>query len=112
MTEDEKVVRGAWTKTWAANTYYPGTAWEIYIYLGENEKKIITGINEADAWSAARKFTDGRKEEIRKLEADIKWATDARIVGPTSGYDMDAKRRTIARLESLLSAAKKGMKHD
>jgi hypothetical protein len=59
-------------------------------------------------WFAAAEFTRQREEEIRRLRADIKWTTDARIVGPTLEYDMDSKRRTLARLQRDLTALLKG----
>jgi hypothetical protein len=73
-----------------------GTIPSVYLSIDENLSFV--------GWAAAYAFTKQREQEIAEIEADIKWATDARIVGSVDGYDMDSKRRTLARLNRELHA--------
>jgi aspartate/tyrosine/aromatic aminotransferase len=77
MTEDEQIVRKAWK--WAqvrlANPFegFAKGKWVARLSCCHSQ----TGFNsEAEAWSAARAFTEERREQIRCLESEIEDVQD------------------------------------
>ena len=110
MTAEEQV-RAAWEHICAANTYYPGTAWTIFIYnpLVNGERttlKAITGISKRDAWQAALAFTQQRLKEIAEIEEEIAWMNR---VG-NEGFNMKAELFTWQRILSRLTAQRDELK--
>ena len=83
MLKDEEWVRTRWKNLRAANTYYPGTAWEIFFYVAKDfledkdgwksgscaRIKTITGVNLKDAWKNARKWLEQRLRKFSDLES-------------------------------------------
>ena len=100
--EQEAYVRARWKRVYFAH--------RRVIAAFDGDELILGG-----DYAAAYDFTVAREEEIRQLEADITWATDARIDGrsrlayDTIGAVADAKRRILARLQRDLEALTKGM---
>jgi hypothetical protein len=107
MTDAEKRVRAAW-----ANVVIDGS-WErknLCVCVCSGDSLLGSGETLDEAFAAALAFTEARLEEIKKMEAVIQWASDARIVGSVKGYDVDSKRHTIIRLEAFRDDLKQGMK--
>ena len=111
----EKAVRDAWEAVCAANTYYPGTAWTIFIYnpLVNGERttlKAITGLTKHEAWQAALDFTRKRKQEIAEMEEEIAWMTRVGNEGFNVKAELFTWQRILSRLTAQRDELRKGMR--
>ena len=114
MNEDEKYVRSKW-KTLTVhfgpgNPHEKPSTWLCYVCADcETYEKMLSGCKAGEAWSAARAFTEDRLKEIVEVDEEIHWVSYARIVGSVIGFDMDAKRRTLSRLQAIRADLARGM---
>lgn len=100
MSEDERVVRDAWEKIFDRETIVAGHGWMVRLPIIWHESMTDGYFRSKDeAWSAARKFTDKRREDIRLVRRDISWVED--FVG-------DARDSILARLQADLDDLLKG----
>jgi hypothetical protein len=113
MTAEEQVT-AMWERAEACP--HPSREWCCISLGGRGFTRItipdtISGYapTEAAAWQAALEFTLARQEEVRQIDADIKWAEAARVLVPQD-YDIDAKRRTVGRLQAIRKELTRGMK--
>lgn len=125
MGEDEKFVREHWTdiSVTRANTYP-----SIWLALGGTNVQGWPFKTDAEAWSAARAFTEQRLEEIRQLEAEIAFMDEYMFttkevlamaelnsqrpsVGFDATVDLCRSSRIINRLQRELTTLQQGMNH-
>ncbi len=105
MSEDERVVREAWGEGLSEDSVEGA----IFFYLGDSGANF-------SSWRVARKFTDERLEEIRKIGFDIsllklimsnmekqKWMSH------DWQADYDAVQRILIREQQALGALKEGL---
>ena len=83
MTEEERIVRGAWEWYTCFPPDFGSDTWLVQVA----DEQILNlniidfhGETEAEAWHAAAEFTIRRQEEIRQVEKQIDWIQAASLV--------------------------------
>lgn len=104
---DEETVKAAWVNIGEYD--YGGST--KYVYLADAPREF-SGTGKAKAWAAAADFTRDRQEQIRQVREEINLLLSMVILLTTEPGDLTAPiyERTIARLESILTDMRKGMK--
>lgn len=97
---DEEVVRAAWVDAGSAPPWGDCERWQVY--FGHD---YVHGTTEAQAWSAARKYTEERQEEIRLVEEEIEM-----LENEDRHDDYPPYLRILAREEAALAELKKGLR--
>ncbi len=106
--DSEDFVRLHWKildKRWKDNDSYAPDLFLLDIgdkhFFDQDYKKV---------WDDAAKYTRELASEIARIQADIWWVQNARVIDTIQECDMDSKRRTLVRLQEILEQMKKGMK--
>lgn len=108
MDDNEQFVRARWKwivvrkrddrEDWE---WFGSLKWQMTATLADTE---------AEAWSAARAFTEARLESIRLVEEEVAWVTE-RLACPMS-KDCETAKRILAREQKVLEELQRGMKKD
>ena len=107
---DEEYVRARWE----VHTAFPNGNGKYYLALapdkcldGEFDGQFDT---EAEAWSAARAFTENREREIAEVEEEIALIANLGSHVKQEAFAVDIRKRILSREQAVLAELRRGMK--
>ena len=106
MTEDERIVRGAWKEVRYVDTGPSLWVRTHYVIIGHPQLFAAYRNTRGEAWLAARDFTEQRQHEIAEVEEEIQRLAIWYARRETDNVDL----RTMARLQKALVDLWRGMK--
>lgn len=113
MDDNEQFVRARWENVRITSTVVNG--YVVVRRLSAEPLKVeklwvgtLCACSEADAWSAARAFTEARLESIRLVKEEIAFI-EARLI-TANIKEMPIRSRIVQRVQSALAELKVGMK--
>ena len=106
MTEDERIVRGAWKEVRYVDTGPSLWVRTHYVIIGHPQLFAAYRNTRGEAWLAARDFTEQRLEQIRQIKQEIALLVEAQ----KSGVDCSRWERIRLREQAALAELRRGMK--